>query len=314
MTMMNKNKKKHLIVLGTTGNMAFATANVLIGIKKHSPYLNADVVIYEQNVSENDKILLNSIMPCSFINYEFPVRQTERFDQDRLNRFTELTFSRYECFRMLDEYKKIMWLDIDILIQGDITPMFDYSDSTGISFVPEPYPVWSLFTQSVHGNYDWNKKFYNAGIFVIDDNLKDRDKLCDWCYKKTFEYAPFLHLPDQAILNIMFQEFEIEIEPMARKYNCYPTDKSAKEAVLLHSYSSEKFWNFWDFKEWNQNYKKWLKMGGSAYTGKKANFISREVKKIFPHAPDIIRKPRAFALYIVEEYKRIQNSKKQIKG
>ncbi|OGU60045.1 MAG: hypothetical protein A2X64_07570 [Ignavibacteria bacterium GWF2_33_9] len=306
-------KKDKVIILGTTGNMAFAVANVLMGIKKHSPSLITDIIIYEQNLSENDKMLLNSILSCKFIEYIFPIKM-EKFDKTRLNRFTELTFARYECYNLLNEYKKVMWLDIDILIQGDITPMFDFTDKTGISHVFEPYPIWSLFTEKPWGNYDFEKVFFNAGIFVISDNLPSYEKLKDWCYEKSIEYSPILHLPDQAILNLMVQEFNLKLNPMERKYNQYPIGKEIQKAIILHSYSSEKFWNFWDSREWNQNYKKWLKMGGSAYVGKKACFLSREVKKILPHAPDIVRKPKAFVLYLIEEYKRIKNSKKLIKS
>jgi len=190
-----------------------------------------------------------------------------------------------------------------------------YCEETGISYVPEPYPIWSLFIDysEISKIYNLNKNFFNAGIFVIGDNLLEYNKISIWLYEKTIEYANILHLQDQSILNLMFQEFNLNVKPMDKKYNRYPTDKMSKNSIILHSYSSEKFWNFWNFKEWNTNYKTWINMGGSAYTGKKASLLSREVKKILPHAPDIVRKPRAFVLYLIEEHKRIQNSKKQIK-
>lgn len=297
-------KKELAIIFPSTGNMTFAMANAMLGIKKHSPDLKADIIIFEQGIYEKDKKILNQIMPCKFIEYIFPIKDTSNFDQVRFNRFTQMTFSRYECFKLLDEYKKVMWMDTDILIQGDITPMLNYGDKTGIAFAPEPYPLWSLFTDKVWGNYDTDVNFFNAGIFIISNKLPNYTKITDWCYEATKEYAPILHLQDQAILNLMFQEFNLEIESMDKKYNRYPTDKLAKKSTILHAYSSEKFWNFWNFREWNQNYNQWLKMGGSKYEGKKANFISREVKKIFPNAPDIVRKPKAFVKYFIEEYKR----------
>ena len=128
---MGKNTKKELaIVLGATGNMAFALGNALIGLKKHNPNLIADIIVFEQNISKKDKNILNSIVPIKFINYEFPVKGVLK--KDTLKKFSELTFSRLECFKLLDEYKNVLWLDIDILIQQDIQQLLN-EKSTGIS-------------------------------------------------------------------------------------------------------------------------------------------------------------------------------------
>jgi len=106
-------KKNIAITFGITGNYAFALGNVLIGLKKHSPNLNADIIVFEQGVSEKDKILLNSIIPCNFIQYKFP--DDIFLTNDTLKRFSELTFSRFECFKLLGQYKNVLWLDVEVL-------------------------------------------------------------------------------------------------------------------------------------------------------------------------------------------------------
>ena len=129
-------KKNIAITFGITGNYAFALGNVLIGLKKHSPNLNADIIVFEQGVSEKDKILLNSIIPCNFIQYKFP--DDIFLTNDTLKRFSELTFSRFECFKLLGQYKNVLWLDVDILIQKDVTELLnekeniDYRDAARI--------------------------------------------------------------------------------------------------------------------------------------------------------------------------------------
>ena len=110
-------KKELAIVFGSTGNMAFALGNVLIGLKKYSLEIakTADIKIFEQGISGKDKKILNSILPCEFIEYKFP--HQGYLTDETVKKFSELTFSRFECFDMLNEYKKVLWLDIDILIQ-----------------------------------------------------------------------------------------------------------------------------------------------------------------------------------------------------
>jgi len=71
----------------------------------------------------------------------------------------------------------------------------------------------------------------------------------------------------------------------------------------VHSFCPEKFWNFWNFKEWNHNHKKWVKAGGSSPKIKHANLISKWVKIKDPFAPDPIKKPRPFVKYLLNTRK-----------
>ncbi len=92
-------KKEMAIVLGASGNMAFAIANVLMGLKKHSPNLADDIIIFQQDMSEKEMQLMQTILPCKFIEYKFK----EKMDDEYFGRFTPVAFSRYDCFDMLDE-------------------------------------------------------------------------------------------------------------------------------------------------------------------------------------------------------------------
>jgi len=98
-------KKELAIVLGTTGNMAFAVANVLLGLKKYSPNLNPDIIIFHNDVTEKDKNLLNNFFSCKFVDYKFPIKDISKFNEEYFNQFTKLAYSRYECFNLLNEFK-----------------------------------------------------------------------------------------------------------------------------------------------------------------------------------------------------------------
>ncbi len=290
------NKKNQAIVLGATGNMAFAAGNVLLGIKKHSPGFEADFIIMHSELSESDQEILNQIYPCKFVEYKFP--ESEKYDNSHFYRYTLLAFARYEIFNWLDEYEKIAWLDIDILAQGDIRQLFDATiDDMG--WKNEHLRLGGLFRKEL--DYVKNDEdFFNSGVIVFTDKIPNYKKLTKWCYDKTFEFAEYLSLPDQAVLNHMTHEFpEIKVTDIGKKFNCYPTDKDAKKAVILHSYSSEKFWNYHNIKEWNENYKSWLKMGGSPHTGPKSSIIHKIVKKIWKDAPDPVRYPKGFVRFLV---------------
>lgn len=297
-------KKNLAIVLGATGNMAFAVANVLMGLKKYSPNLADDIIIFQQNMSDNDMRLMQAIIPCKFIKYNFEVKNKKMLEYGYFNRFTPLAFSRYDCFDMLDDYKKIVWLDIDILLQQDITEMCK-DTQTGLSFSQGYYPLKTLFIGNIECEYDLQRNFYDSGTFIIEDKIKNYKEISKWLYEKTFEYATYLHLPDQAIINLMFQEFDLEITRLDREvYVCHPTHERAKDAVILHAYGCDKFWNYYNnFKEWNENNKKWIKIGGSPYKGLKASRFFKLMRKFFPDCPNPLRQTGSFLKYLLAKFK-----------
>lgn len=297
------NKKQYALVFGITDNYAFALGNVLLGLKKHCKNINFDIFVYNQQLNEKDKQVLNSILECNFIEYSFPEINVKMQEPDSmwLNRFSELAFARYECFDYLNNYKKVAWLDVDLLIQKDIQNLFDQC-SDNIALYQEGLNLKGLFLKEVDFISDNQNFYYNSGVLVLADTISNKEQLKEWCYRKTVELAEVIKLPDQAILNLMLREFpDIKVINLDERFNCYPRNPENKRAVILHSYSYEKFWNFYNFKEWNDNNKKWIKMGGTPFSGVKSSFLHRILKPHYPTIPDPLRRPRDFFKYIKSE-------------
>ena len=175
------------VTMGASGNMAFAVANVIMQIKKYSPNLADDIIIFQQDMPEKDMQLMQTILPCKFIEYNFK----GIMDEEHFGRFTPVAFSRYECFNMLDEYKKVVWLDIDILIQKDITEMCR-DTPTGICFSQGYYPVWTVFKHKFDCEYELiksgDRKFYSIAAASIIAKVT-RDDIMHYYAKKYPEYG-----------------------------------------------------------------------------------------------------------------------------
>ena len=293
-------KKDLAIVLGATGNMTFALANVIIALSKNKPQIPFDIKVFSMEIPEKEKNILNSILPITFIDYEYPGKTEDSISTKK--RFTKMAFSRYECFRMLNDYKNVLWLDIDLLIKGDIAELITTCD--------KPIGLWQSkqslkinFTEEID-NYDTDKFFYNTGVFLIKDTLEYPKKYADWCYKKTNELSQYLYCADQGIINLMLQEFSLEVCNLDEKFNCIPRKKLAKDAVILHPYCAEKFWDFYNDKEWNENNKQWLKMGGAPYNGSRTGLLERIIKTKFPELPNLFKYPKGFIKYFkTQKYK-----------
>lgn len=291
---------KYAIVCGITGNYAFALGNLILGFKRHNPDFDVDFHIYYQNLRESDKNILNDLANCTFNEYHFPEIKDKVANDIWFSKFSELMFSKYECFRLLEKYEKVLWLDVDMLIQGDIRSLIE-DFSADIGMTKEGANAEGLFTKPSSHLIPNNSHYYNSGLILLSNKLQNPPIYADWCYKKTIELADMLKLPDQAIFNYMFASFpEIDVIDTGKKYNCHPLDSGAKTAVIIHSFNSEKLWNFYNFKEWNQNNKTWLKSGGSMYDGPKFSFICKLIRKKYPACPDPMRQTRAFFKFFLK--------------
>lgn len=299
---MTGNKREKAIVMGATGNMAFAVANVLMGVKKHSPQLNADYIIFHNDFTNEDKSLINRIVPCNFIEYKFPIKEEYRFTEHYFNRFTKMAFSIFECFNLLDNYEKVLWLDIDLLIQKDISDIFNHSES-GWAMAKENCNLAGNFYETPDFIQENDQpKSYNTGVVLFSDNLPNYEKMAERCYELTYQYAKHLLLSDQSTINLLIHLDNLNITELPKaEYNCLPNEPGVdvSDAAIVHAHGDYKFWNYYKFEEWNQNYKEWIKRGGSAYNGKRISGLNKFYRDYLSHIPNPARQPKKFVQYFL---------------
>lgn len=288
-------KKDLVFILGATSNLAFAAANTIMSICDNCT-LDFDIILFEENFSEKDKELINSIHKTQFVSYDFP--SDCEFKPNVIAQFPKMAFSRYEAFKLIKNYKKVFWLDVDILVNKNIDELINSFDKE-IAILCDHMPVKNNFMRNLEG-YDMQKSSCNSGVFIISDKIKEPEKIYKYLYAKTEEYSKILYCPDQGVFCLMLQDFDLDILDIGALYNCHPTSKNAKNAYILHTFRPEKFWNFYSNKKWNKNYKRWLEMGGSQYSGKKANLWTKFWKTFFYEYPDPFRYPKGFLKKIFE--------------
>ncbi len=292
--------KRHCaIVIGTTSNLTFALANVMMGIKKHSPDFDCDFIVYHKDITEKDKeIINNKITPTTFIEYDFLLKSKN--NQFFIDRFTNLAFSRYECFNLLKEYKNVIWIDVDTLIINDISQIIEYAKETGFSIL-QGGSVGSNFNTPING-YNMNNIGCNSGVLVINEKLPEQEKLSQWCYNKTEELKEKVISPDQGIICLMIEEFNLEIKPLPILYNCYPIYNFANEAFILHTWGPEKFWNFYDNAQWDSDYKRWIEFGGTPANIRKLTVLQKFIYQKVKIRQHEIKSYNLFLTYMLNNY------------
>lgn len=260
-----KNKKNVGIVFGLTKNLTFAVACVMLDLKEKSPDLADEIVIFHDGISIKQQTILNSILKCRFIKYKFPIKDKTKFNQETLRYFSKMVFSKFECLRLLNEYKNVIWLDYDIVINSDISELITRCDS-GIKMM---FPGCKVKDQLYFPINDY--KMDNDGIcgscFVLQDHLTNYIEMYNFCYEKVEKYGNNLKMGEQAIFDFMIQQFKLDVSKIDHNlYSVHPSEKEKlNNAKIIHSAGSKKFWNEINNEHWNKNYKKYLKMGGQKY-------------------------------------------------
>ena len=293
-------KKKLAIVFGITGNWAFALGNVLLGLKEHFAVKKYDILVFHDTISIRNKIALNKIMPCKFIKYKYPYPDDLKRISG-LNQFSVLCLSLFECFNLLKDYKNVLFLDVDILIQKDFSHILDIeSDFISLAGNLDKSPdgakfakVKSCFNRPIDG-YNLEGSNLGTGTILLKDNLKNYDKMADWCYRAAAKYGDSLILPDQAIMNLLHQEFNINPHTLDELYAFKPSCGMGeeKDAYILHLFGDKKFWNGIENKKWEEYNKTWLNLGGRPY----------EPGWDFKSRPNLFRQPSKYIKDFIKRY------------
>ena len=258
-------KKSCAIVFGITGNYTFALANVLVGMKKKCKVFWNDIIVYHDGITKDEKENLNRILKCEFIDFNEKTLQVDK-NSEMVKKYSLLAISRFECFDLLKKYEKVIWHDVDILIQKDFSSLLKYGEKSGFSatMTDANFLVESNFTKLIDG-YNMFRPLYNSGILVLSDKLDGYEHMAKWCYDKFNELSSSLKYPDQGVLNLLIQQDKITVEEIdILEYCCHPSRKEVADSTIVHAYGNDKFWNSkrlaLEFPEWDLNNEEWIRI------------------------------------------------------
>lgn len=128
-----------------------------------------------------------------------------------LGHFSLNTYLRYLIPDLKPELDKVLYLDVDLVVNGDISEFYNID--------LEGYPIGAI-PYLIEGNVeyvDWcnglkqtigmNREsvYFNAGVLVIDCDYFRKHNMQKYLFDKTSEMANILLCPDQDVLNVTFE-------------------------------------------------------------------------------------------------------------
>lgn len=121
------------------------------------------------------------------------------------------TYNRFLIPKLKPNIDKCIYLDVDIIVFGDIQKMFDEELSNYvIAAVPETYGANPLNETIL--KISKTHKYFNPGSLIIDCNLWRKNNIASKLWEIEKKYRKVLKFADMDILNICFQNNYKELE------------------------------------------------------------------------------------------------------
>lgn len=258
---------KTAIVTGGTRKDVSAMGVLALNIREITPDLADELIIFHDGISEKEQQIIKQIFPTKFVRYNFSVGFWAKRRNSSLRYFSPMVFCKYECFRLLQEYDRVIWTDYDIVIVKGLKELL--KGNAGLQIVEDSAPMKRMFfenaDQSDFREFDLEQRGVCTPLFVLTREIGDYQKYYEWCNQATLKYAPYIYLPEQCIISMLIQKFKISYTDLPeKKYALHPKDYDG-EASIIHAYGRPKFWEGLTNEQWEKYYKQWISLGGSRY-------------------------------------------------
>ena len=265
------------VVMGITGNWAFAAGTVLLALRRHNPALHADIIVFcDAALPAGDARILQS-MGAQLVPFT-PVDAS--LTEEALSVFSPLSLAKFHCFDLLRCYESVVWLDSDILVQDSLEELFTCGplalalEDPEFSDPPGAKPA-SINTHGPVQDFDGGADNLNSGVIVFRNDLPAPQTMRQMCLDFVCRHGTLLRYPDQAAFNALAQQLLGQEPPcvqlLPQRFNAHPRNPAATFAPVVHAFGAYKLWNdgltATCFPEWQRDYARWLRLGGSPYAG-----------------------------------------------
>lgn len=245
------------VFLASDDNYSPFVATTMFSILEHTTSF-AEFYILDGGIIENSKKLIEKSLE-KFNNFSIEYIDMLGFGLERfpnLKHYSLNTFSRYFIPQIKPDLKKVLYLDIDIIANGDIAELYNSDlENYPLGAVLEDFYGQNALTlkEKIYPKFASGKKYFNAGVLVLNLEYFRQNNMTQKLVDKTIELSDVLACPDQDIFNIFFEnnykvldyKFNFMPDHFEMLKDLYPqrADNIKKNAVLIH-YTARKPWRF----------------------------------------------------------------------
>ncbi|MFP4514860.1 MAG: glycosyltransferase family 8 protein [Parcubacteria group bacterium] len=268
------------ILLASDDNYAQHLGVVLCSIFENRKGIYViNIYIIDGGLSRESKLKLEELE----YRYNFKIKyldaQKEIFkNYPKLSHWGDIIYNKLLIDRLLPNVDKVLYLDCDIVVLGDIRELYDTNIENKVLAAAERSENEFLKERVVIDKKI--KNYFNAGVLLF--NLKEfrKKKTGKKCLNFIEENAQEVDYPEQDALNYVIGDDFVEL---AHRYNflvANPMKKSFKRPFIIHYNSKIKPWHQININPYNKYYIKYLSLSPWKKNAKKYRFRGRLRKYI----------------------------------
>lgn len=175
------------IVFSTDDNyvlpLAVAIKSLIDNRNKKDEY---KIFVFHDELSEESKERIKSVCKGTFLEFVNVNSFLKGVDFYSVGHFTKAMYYRFFIPQVLSDYDKVLYLDCDILVKGDIGKLYDVD----------------LGDNVIAGNrmFGDDNEYVNSGVLLFNVKEYLKNEICDRCVKYVAEHKD-LKFPDEQTLN-----------------------------------------------------------------------------------------------------------------
>lgn len=164
----------------------------------------------------------------------------------RIKHITKEAYYRYVLPDVLPSLSRVLYLDADLLVLGDITPLWSidlegyFVAGSHKEYITKQFPGYK---ESI--GLQESDTYVNSGVLLLNlDYIRKRDKVRE-LFDNTVKLKDIIRIQDQDVINITFRD---EIRHLDKIYNYTTSDmaewtRKPDEVIVVHFNTKNKPWN-----------------------------------------------------------------------
>lgn len=269
---------RRAIVCGITADHAFALGSLIAGVRRYNPAFMGAFVVFHDGLTTDQLAQLCALWSdIDFRRFDREILAS-RFDGvvdlgKVLKLYSPMIFAKFELPDLLKQYDKCLWLDVDMLVQGNLAKAWDFE---GLAWRPLPDGAFARRAEVMAAfadmRGDGSLPLLNGGIVGMGAALRGRISTDDlYAMAARLIIQTGAASVDELALYFLAASRGLPLHLLDLAFNHPVVTPGARDAVVVHAIGPDKFWNSAPlqlaYPEWAQNLAEWLAVGGAGYDG-----------------------------------------------
>lgn len=264
---------RRAIVCAVTADHAFALGSLIAGFRRHNPGYAGTFVVFHDGLTGVQQAQLRALWPEMAFRPFGAAAVARRFDAGAdlsavLAQFSPMIFAKFEIPDLLAEYDKCLWLDVDVLVQGDIAAAWNFDT---LAWRPLPQGAFArraeVMAAFANMRGDGALPLPNGGVVGMGRGLpiSTADLYAMAAQLVARSKAASV---DELALYFLAAARGVPVHLFDMRLNHPVVAPGGRDALIVHAIGPDKFWNAAPlqlaYPEWAQNARDWQ---GAGYDG-----------------------------------------------